>query len=191
MATGQTREMRRDYLNLQTRSFGTCLLLAETIGCRGGGGSVPQQPKPHYMFPPSSPSSATTLQPPSPSSPVFTPFHVTCPCTEHIPLVAGTKCPLRYFLQVDVLAQLIVRVRGGLDQFQALHYPPQLLNGSQCFRSVPNFPANCQSSQILPARSIILSSNNMPRTYANLELLYHTSGMPSPFAAPCTFSFAF
>lgn len=152
--------------------------------------SVPQQPKPHFKSPPSL-SSATTLRPPSHPSPVFTNLHVTCPCTEYIPLVATTKCPQRCSLQLDVLTQLIFRTRGGLDQLQALPPPLQLLNASQSFKSAPNCPASCQSSRTLPARSIILSSNSMPQTYANLALLYHTSGMPSPFAAPCAFPFAF
>jgi len=188
MATGQTREMRRGSLKPPEQ------IIWNVFGASGNDRLprwwwyVPQQPKPHCKFPPSPPSSATTLQPPCPPDPVLTRFHVTC---SHIPLVATTKCPLRCFLQVDVLAQLIVRARGVQDQSRPLHYPPQLLNGSQSFRSVPNFPAGYQSSQILPARSIILSSNSMPQIYANLVLLYHTSGMPSLFAAPCAFPFAF
>ena len=154
--------------------------------------SVPQQPKPHFKFstfPISIRDLPSTLNP-FPSR-IYTVLYIACPCTEYIPLVAATKCPPRCFPRLDVPTQRIVRGRGGRNLLQALQRPPQLLNGSQSFRNVPNCLASCQSSRILPAKSIILSSNSMPRTYANLALLYHTSAMPSPFAAPCAFLVCF
>ena len=167
------------------------VLLAETIDCPGGGFLFHNSPSHISSFPPSTPSPTTSLHPLPPSFPVFTLFHVACPCTEYIPLVAATKCPPRCSPRLDVPAQRIVRARGGRDLLRALQYPLQLLNGSQSFRNVPNYPASCQNSRILPERSTILSSNSMPRIYANLVLLYHTSAMPSPFAAPCAFLFYF
>jgi hypothetical protein len=133
-------------------------------------------------------------QPPFNSSPLHFPylhFYTSpIPCPDHIPLVFATKCLLQCFLQ-RVLAQPIAGARGRLDRLRTPQCPLQLLNEFQSFRSVPNCPAGCQNSQIPPAKSIILSLNNMPRIYANLAPLYHTSGMPSPFVVPCAFHLLF